>query len=214
MVTYQDYGGTAIVSADGRTVTVGGFVPPCFGTADAVARETAARVELWLRDAVPARHGVCNMMMAIVNSQTIRLKAPLGSRRLTDGGTGRAVAWISARLVLRPTAIPAGYRLRDLAPAVDFTVPEGPGPAGCTQDYAGPSGEYALVIEQSTGGLVVPGPGPAGWTAIRVRGLPGRATRNLITWQENGLTDLIMVATPRWPQALTTTQLVAMADSA
>ena len=70
------------------------------------------------------------------------------------------------------------------------------------------------MIEQSAGRLQVLGPGPAGWTAIRVRGLPGRATRNLITWRENGLTDLIMVASPQWPQVLTTTQLVAMADSA
>jgi hypothetical protein len=193
---------------------VGLFVPPCFGTTKAVARETATHVELWLRDIVPARHGVCNMMMAIVDSQAIRLKAPLGNRTLVDGATGQAVAWISARLVLRPTIIPAGYRLRDLAPVVDFSHPESSGPAGCTQDYAAPSGENMLVIEQSAGRLLVPGPGPAGWTAIRVHGMPGRATRNLITWRENGLTDLIMVASPQWPQMLTTTQLVAMADNA
>jgi hypothetical protein len=97
---------------------------------------------------------------------------------------------------------------------VDFTAPESPGPAGCTQDYAGPLGENSLMIEQSAGRLQMPGPGPAGWTAIRVRGLPGRATRNMIIWRENGLTDLIMVARPQWSQVLTTTQLVAMADSA
>jgi hypothetical protein len=214
VVTYEDYSGTAIVSADGRTVTVGRFSAPCLGTARAVARETTARVELWLRETVPARPGVCNVMMAIANSQAIRLKAPLGRRRLTDGATGRAIAWISARLILRPTALPAGYRLRDLAPVVDFTAPELPGPAGCTQFYAGPLGENSLVIEQSAGRLQMPGPGPEGWTAIRVRGLPGQTTRNLITWRENGLTDLIMVARPQWTQVLTTTQLVAMADSA
>jgi len=85
---------------------------------------------------------------------------------------------------------------------------------GCTQDYAAPSGENELVIKQSAGRLLLPGPGPGGWTAIRVRGLPGRATRNLITWREDGLTDLIMVASPQWPQVLTTAQLVAIADSA
>jgi hypothetical protein len=78
-----------------------------------------------------------------------------------------AASWLcSAR-------ISAGYRLRDLAAVVDFSQPESPGPVGCTQDYAAPSGENELVIKQSAGRLLVPGPGPGGWTAIRVRGLPG-----------------------------------------
>jgi hypothetical protein len=63
VVTYRGYGGTAIVSADGRTVTVGRFVAPCFGTTKPTAVETATWVELWLRDTVPAKHGVCNVMM-------------------------------------------------------------------------------------------------------------------------------------------------------
>jgi hypothetical protein len=89
VVTYQGYSGTAIVSTDGRTVTVGPFVPPCFGTTTAVAAQTATRVELWLRDTVPARHGVCQVMKAFADSQQIRLQAlcvpRISSAALTSG---------------------------------------------------------------------------------------------------------------------------------
>ena len=215
-VSYQGYSGTAIVSTDGRTVTVGPFVPPCFGTTTAVAAQTATRVELWLRDTVPARHGVCQVMKAFADSQQIRLQAPLGTRKLADGATGRAVAWISARLVLRPAEMPAGYLLRSRTPDVDFSGPQSLGPAGCVQLYLDDTrtAEHMLYIEQSAGRLRVPAPGPRGWTAIRIRGQPGLATRNLITWREHGLTDYIAVDGPQWPQVLSTGQLIAIADSA
>jgi hypothetical protein len=96
VVSYQGYAGTAIVSADGRTVTVGPFVPSCSGSTTAVATQTVTRVRLWLRDTGPSTHGVCSAAMALVSSQPIRLEAPLGTRRLVDGANGRATPWISA----------------------------------------------------------------------------------------------------------------------
>lgn len=74
-----------------------------------------------------------------------------------------------------------------------------------------------LIIAQSAAGARVPGPGPNGWTSIRIRGHPGLATRNLITWRESGLTDYIVVGSQDGlaePQALTTQQLIAIADGA
>ena len=216
VVTYQGYSGTAIVSTDGRTVTVGPFVPPCFGIMTPVAVQTAARVKVWLRDTEPTEHGVCSVMKAVAYSLPIQLKAPLGKRKLVDGATGRAVTWISARLVLRPAEIPAGYRLRYRTPGTAFSRAQSPEAAGCEQFYVddAPPATHMLYIEQGAGRLPVPAPGPGGWTAIRVRGQPGLATRNLITWREDGLTDYITVDGPRWPQVLTTAQLIAIADSA
>jgi hypothetical protein len=75
------------------------------------------------------------------------------------------------------------------------------------------AGDHRLYIEQGAGLLLVPAPGPGGWTAIRIRGHPGLATRNLITWHEHELTDYITVDGPQWPQALSTGQLIAIADS-
>jgi hypothetical protein len=74
--------------------------------------------------------------------------------------------------------------------------------------------EHMLYFEQSAGGLRIPAPESGGWTAIHVRGQPGPATRNMITWREHGLTDYIAVDGPQWPQVLSTAQLIAIADSA
>ena len=121
VVSNQGYGGTAIVSTDGRTVTVGQFGTSCPTKVTAVARETATRVALFLQFLTPDNPPPCPQAAASrVPSQQIRLRALLGSRKLVDGATGKATAWISARLVLRPTVLPAGYRLTDLIPAVDL----------------------------------------------------------------------------------------------
>ncbi len=180
VVSYQGYGGTAIVSADGRTVTVGEFGTSCPATVRAVARESTTRVALLLRFVTPANPPPCpQAAAAMVPAQQIRLRAPLGGRKLVDGATGTATAWSSA--VLRGRTLPT-----------------------------------ELVIMQSAG-RQVPGPGRGGWTPIRVRGHPGRAARNLITWRENELTDSITIGAQNAqdsPQLLTTRQLIAIANSA
>ncbi|SRR6266567_468424 len=109
VVSYQRYGGTAIVSTDGRPITVGQFGASCPAKVKAVARESATRVALFLRFSTPRNPPSCMPGAAsIIPSQTIRLRAPLGSRKLVDGRNGRATAWISARLVLRPARLPRG----------------------------------------------------------------------------------------------------------
>ena len=219
-VSYQGYGGTAIVSADGRTITVGPYPEVgCPATVTPVARESATQVALFLEYVTPPGPPSClNVGVAepMVGACDIRLAQPLGARKLADGATGRAIAWISARLVLRPAALPAGYRFNDLIPAADLS--RRLGPAGAVQFYDSPDTPAAVEITQSAGvSPRMPGPGAGGWTAIRVRGHRGRAACNLITWRENGLTDFIVVRTqngPDEPQVLSTQQLIAIADSA
>jgi hypothetical protein len=212
-VSYQGYSGTAVVSVDGKTILVGPYMSGgCQATVTAVAREGAARVALYLQ-AVPKPGGCPHGQDEAppVGAQEIRLAQPLGGRKLVNGATGAAIAWLSARLMLRPAALPAGYRLTGVAPAVTSSKV-----AGVYQAYSLPHGADPLEIAQSAGSPQVPGPGPGGWTTIRVRGLSGRATRNAITWQEHGLTDFIVVgglAGPAESQLMTTRQLIAIADS-
>jgi hypothetical protein len=188
----------------------------CAATVTAVARQST-KVALFLQ-AVTKPGGCPNGQNEAppVQAQDIRLAQPLGSRKLVNGATGGVIAWLSARLMLPPTALPAGYRLTGVIPAVTSLRGGSSGPAGVTQFYGLPRDTDALAIAQGAGSSQVPGPWPGGWITIRVRGRSGRATRNVITWRENGLTDFILVGGltgPDWPQLLTTRQLIAIADS-
>jgi hypothetical protein len=220
VVFYQGYGGTAIVSTDGRTITVGQFASgSCGTTVKAVARESATRVALLLRFSTPRNPPTCpNIAASLITSQKIRLPAPLGDRKLVDGRTRRATPWISARLVLRPTHLPPGYRRAKLIPAAEHAPPQSPGPAGCTQIYLSPKKASWLEIIQTAGKLPPSETPPVGGHPIRVRGHPGHASRNVITWREDGLTDYIRMIGNQIPQdtrqLLTTQQLIAIADSA
>lgn len=217
-VSYQGYGGTAIVSADGRTVTVGQYGAAVCGSAiTPVARESAARVAVFLRYVPSAATPPCPQAFAMVSAYNIRLGTPLGSRTLVDGTTGRPITWISARLVLRPVTLPAGYQLRALTAAGNSLHTGKPPPVGCVQTFVSETGAVELVIAQSAGTVRLGGSGPVGWLHIQVRGHPGLASRNVITWRENGLTDYIAAGPgPKSAEApsFTTQQLIAIADSA
>jgi hypothetical protein len=179
VTTYQGYGGTAIVSADGRTITVGPYLPSCPARGSVVARESPAHVALFVRYVTPAHPGPCpQAMAALVVSQNVSLRSPVASRKLIDGGTGRPIASISARFVLRPKALPPGARLFQLIPAIDRARPQSPGPAECTQFYTRRGVSDYLEIVQSAGSLQIPEPGRGGWKVIRVGGIWGgpRAT--------------------------------------
>jgi hypothetical protein len=208
-VLLQGFGGTAIVSADGRTLTVGPYGGMCGDTVTAVARESRTTVALFLQE-VP--NGPACLQgrgtMAMVLGQRIRLRAPLGDRKLVDGKTGTATPWLSARLALRPRLIPAGYRSTGLVP---WSNPSLDGwavrPASCMQIYRTRSGPQEFEIIQSAAGLRLP-PG-GGYKPVLVRGHSGFAAVGVITWREQGLTDVISSS-----GGLTTAQLVAIADSA
>jgi hypothetical protein len=213
-VSYQGFGGTAIVSTDGRTLTVGPYGLSCGATVTVVARESSRRVALFVQYLTPDNPPACpphSGTAALRSEETIRLRAPLGRRKLVDGATGRATAWISARLVLRPTVLPPGYRLRQLRPWINLTQSSRP---SCAQFYQAQNDPNIVEIVQSGGSLALPGPGQGGWTPIQVRGHRGRASRNLIIWREHGLIDYIANYGPSNRQLLTARQLIAIADSA
>jgi hypothetical protein len=183
-----------------------------------VARESVHRVALFLRSTSIDPPACPNAAESLITSQQIKLRAPLGSRKLVDGRTGRATPWISARLVLRPTRLPPGYRSSGLIPAANLVRAQSPMPAGCTQYYRSPNKAVWLVIIQTTGKLRRSETFLANGHPIRVRGHPGHAGRNVINWREHGLTDYILLIgdqSPQdMPQLVTTRQLIAIADSA
>jgi hypothetical protein len=214
-VSRQGYSGSAIVSADGRTLTVGPYALSCPATVTVVGRESVGRVALFVQYLTPENPPACppgSGTAALRAEQTVRLRAPLGRRRLVDGATGSPTPWISARFVLRPAGLPPGYRLSEMRPWLNLTSRSLP---ACVQFFQASGDPDVLEIIQSAGRAPVLG-GAGDWTKIRVRGHPGRASRNLITWRENGLMDYVLIGeqSPAGPQVLSTRQLVAIADSA
>lgn len=212
VVSYVGYGGPTLLSADQRTVTVAGFANPCFGTLQPIARETKTRVALWLKYVTPVHHGVCTMDMAMSGPLKIRLSAPLGSRLLIDGSTGRALHWFDAWKMLRPSVIPAGYKLQVVTPFVTGSLPA-PATPGCRQDYQSRDATFSII--QSAGILGLPQTGGRAPAAIRVRGHLGFASANAITWREAGY-NVLIEAYPEMGHApvFATRALIAIADSA
>jgi hypothetical protein len=145
--------------------------------------------------------------LALVTAQRIRLREPLSNRKLVDGATGRATAWISARLILRPRLIPAGYRSTGLLPWMSSGLyAGGVRSAACMQIYELQTGAEEFEIIQSAGGLQLQHDGE--WKPIWVRGHPARAAAGMITWREQRVTELISAS------GLTTAQLIEIANSA
>ncbi|MDR0342869.1 MAG: hypothetical protein LBI49_07050 [Nocardiopsaceae bacterium] len=211
-VSYAGYAGPTLLSADQRTVTVAGFTYPCFGTLRPIARETRTRVALWLRYVTPVHHGVCTMDLAMEGPRNIRLSAPLGSRLLVDGATGRSLRWFDVRQMIRPAAIPAGYKLHVVTPLVTGSQPA-PATPGCRQDYQYRGGTLSII--QSAGSLELPQAGGRAPAASQVRGHPGLASAYAIRWREAGY-NVLIEAFPETGKApvFTTAALIAIADSA
>jgi hypothetical protein len=190
----------------------------CTASITPVARESGTQVSLFLQYVpLSSYHIPCGKDFARRGAYNIQLRAPLGNRILVDGATGQATASISARLVLRPAALPDGFRLDQLYAAPDLFA-QRPRPAGCLQSYTPNKNVYGeLVIVQSAGPVKLPFvlPGPGGWISIMVRRHRGHAAPNVITWRENGLTDYVAVySLPSGMTLLSTQQLIAIADSA
>jgi hypothetical protein len=214
-VTYQGYGGSAVVSADGATLTVGPYALSCAAQVSVAAKESATQVALFLRYLTPAHPRACppgSGTQALRPAQVVRLRSPLGHRALVDGTTGKPTPSISGQLVLKPALVPDGYRLTQVRPWFSLGVRE---PA-CVQVYQRRGDATELEVVQVAGHPPVIGPRPGAWSPILVRGRAGRAAPDIITWREAGLADYIMVISEgsTLPPTLTTQQLIAIADSA
>jgi hypothetical protein len=219
-VVLEGVWGPAIVSADGRVLTVAGYASGCGTTSALVARQSVAQVALWARDVVVSSCRPGEGALAAPPPLQIRLAAPLGKRKLVNGATGQPVPQFDARLLLRPGILPPGYRLRQVFP--QLTGPQGHAIARVALWYY-PRTEKAghLLITVSPDSPLVPRPwqsppepwqSPAKhnrWIRIRVRGVPGWASPSLIAWRQRGLIYSVS-ASP----LLTTAQLISIADSA
>lgn len=210
-IIYRGYSGTAIVSSDAETLIVGPYGLSCSATVSVVARESAAAVALFLQYRVPAKSPRCPAgagSMQLKAEQSLHLRSPLDSRILVDGATMSPIASLSGRLILHPTSLPAGYRLREFRPWLNHQPV-----AASVQIYASGNDPDVLEFVQYAGPLVL-SPGPGGWTDVRVRGFTGRASGGRVSWTENGLTNYLISNGEGATHSLSVTQLVAIADTA
>jgi len=96
----------ALVSADGRTITVPALGGGCVTGVHLTAAETSAEVDLRLTARVSGE-GVCPADVVLLQASVV-LPRPLGSRRLVDQATGRAVPYIPGQDLARPGWLPPG----------------------------------------------------------------------------------------------------------
>jgi hypothetical protein len=194
-------------------LTVPGLASWCDGTSTLIARQSAARVALRVRDdAVPCPPGAAAWAMSAPLS--VRLAAPLGKRKLVNAATGQPIARFSAPLLLRPD-----YQLREVDPQP--TGPKAHPVAGVELHYARSHAAGDLWLTEYPDSPHVPPPwqppakeGP--WARIRVRGVPGWASPAGIAWRQHGLIYSISAGPPTESGGppLTTARLIAMANSA
>ncbi len=146
----------ALVSADGRQVTVtgegGGFV----ASLSLVAQETAKAVKLSLL-AVPARCP-CTADL-IVGPVHATLSAPLGDRRLVDAATGQTITLMSGTKLASVGWLPSGFQttpadaIADAATTPPTSTPAQSAPPAWARSYTAqdPADTNVITITQYAG---------------------------------------------------------------
>ena len=193
--------GGALVSADGRTVSVTAGAL-CDDTVTLTADEQPASVVITLHDTHP-RIARCSGMPGFAVYH-VPLVQPLGRRRLLDGLTGDRIPFFDVADVVRPTYVPPGYVFRYDAPeAVElfsYGYPPLPKAAVCSQLYE--RGDDVLIITQG-GTLLPPRAKPR---HITVSGHPALEFTGAITWTAHGQRFTVSA------QDLSAAELIAVAD--
>ncbi len=218
MVTYTSDEGPALVSSDGRSVSVGGFSGECSSRVALDAQETTAQVRLRLKWTRLHHAGACNASMGPITDLRAALRAPLGHRALVDATTGQGIAWFDAGRILRPTRLPAGYV--PMSSSLLFPTlgerPTRPSPAAYIERYRALFRDDQFVIVEVRGplGNAEPGLEPRHIT-VTVRGHRGQADTYSLRWVDGDLSVYMSLGEPglRSP-ARTAADLVAVADSA
>lgn len=187
--------GAALVSTDGRSITVWDDSYSCVRPATVVVSETSRAVSVIERTAhdafaCTAQAWPSDLPWLVL---TARLREPLGRRALTDGTTGRPLPWFDQRRELTPAFLPAGLT-PGLPPSPSGYAFSGapPGP-GCTQLIRS-AGSGWLTVTQLDGTvpaaqLRAEADGP--WRAVQVRGHRGWLGSDRLTWYESDQTILI-----------------------
>jgi hypothetical protein len=202
VTTDVSVGGGALVSADGRTISVTAGAL-CDDTVNLTADEQPASVVITLHDTHP-RVSRCSGMPGFAVYH-VRLSLPLGRRRLLDGVTGDRIAFFDVADVVRPAYIPPGYVFRYDAPEATELLSYGYPPLlrvpVCSQIYG--DGFELLVITQG-GTLLPPRTKPK---RITVNGHRALEFPGAITWTAHG--QRLTVTAEDLPSA----ELIAVADS-
>lgn len=130
---------SALVSANGRTITVAAQGGGCTTGADLVATESSADVRLRLT--VDMTGSNCASDVRLVQASAT-LPDPLGARKLIDERTGRTVSYIPAHDLAQPRWLPAGA-----------SEPQGSLMNGWTRTYTFPTSRRLapLTIAESIG---------------------------------------------------------------
>ena len=141
----------ALVSADGRHITVTGRGGGSVVSISLAARETATAVKLSLL-AVPA-HCPCtaNLILEPVHAT---LSAPLGSRRLVDAATGQTITITSGTTLATVGWLPVGFQATPTDALADSSSTQpGSGPPGWVRRYAAqnPADSNIITITQYLG---------------------------------------------------------------
>jgi len=210
VVDSESIDGGALVSSDGRTVSVMGVLA-CDWTAWLTAAEQPARVVITLQTAHPGTPSCSGMPgFAVYHAM---LRAPLGHRELMDGATDKPVPYFDSRRLLRPGYLPPGYGFRYDAPDASgllgyeyLAVPRNT-EVSCSQLYSAGDADMLVITQASGGTLAWPPrirPRPVIVRGHRALAIPGR-----ISWSLNDQT-IVVAATDA---ALPMTELIAVADS-
>lgn len=147
----------ALVSADGRHITVTGRGGGSVVSISLAARETATAVKLSLL-AVPARCPChANLILEPVHAT---LSAPLGSRRLVDAATGQTITIMSGTTLATVGWLPAGFQTTPIDALAD---------SGSTQPVSGSPGWVRRYAAQN----------PADTNIITISQYPGDHTSDL-----------------------------------
>ena len=98
----------ALVSTDGRSITVPAIGGGCFARAVLTASQTPSAVRLRLTTLAATSHDVvCTADVRVLQAST-RLRKPLGRRHLIDTDTGRQIRFIPGKDLATPTWLPRG----------------------------------------------------------------------------------------------------------
>jgi hypothetical protein len=163
--------GIALVSADGRTVTVPDNSRDCRTAATLVVAESPRTVSIFERTSV-ARGISCDGPQGTL---TAVLHKPLGGRALIDAISGRRLSWCDQGRVLTPAHLPPGFPRTAKMPDNEVV-----GAPVCTRIYQSRT-VGTIAITQLTGT-----PHLTGATMLRVRAHPAWAARGSLTWSEGG----------------------------
>jgi hypothetical protein len=203
--------------ADGQlTLYFGGGPPgppgdPCARAYEAAVVPSSRRVTVTVWElpapALPPGHGCASVGYG--RSVTIELPQPLRGRPVVDGATGEIRSVSDAASLLRPSWLPAGYRL--VRERVEFGID--------SQEWGRPGPDERLSVEQGDPDkLARPGLDPVVLARPVVRGMPGTVwkTRRFddsicVSWAEGTMGHRVCSSgAPR--KLLSIDQLVGVAD--